>query len=215
MLVALTVGLAVAGCGRGAGGDPTVAVTTAGLNATRTYPGDIGANRCASHWFTGSDETAKFTCGADAYRIAFHVSGQETSRTEVEPARVMTVDATVRGVPASLILDPGVGCWEDESSGWLVELGTDSRYFLIPYRGSAPLRTGSSPAIHRLAAWNHLVLTCDASGSKTRITLRVNGKVVARSIDAGEPVKFGRFGVFAAGQAGATLEVRNISATAR
>jgi hypothetical protein len=215
MLVALTVGLTVSACGGGAGDNAKDPATTAGAAITRAYPGDLGSTGCATHWFTGSDETAKFTCGADAYRIAFAASGQESSRAEVEPAAVMTVDATLRGVPASLVLDPGVGCWEDESSGWLAEVGTGSRYFIVAYRASAPLRIGTSSAVHRPAAWNHLVLTCDASGPKTRITLQVNGQVVARALDAGEPVMLGRFGVFAAGQAGATLEVQSISATTR
>ena len=60
--------------------------------------------------------------------------------------------------------------------------------------------------MHELSRWNRIVLTCDARGSSTLITLRVNGTVVARNLDAGDPVVFDRFGMHAASRgAGATM----------
>jgi hypothetical protein len=213
ILVALAAGLAAIGCGTESAGDPNDHPVSAGSTAPRAYPGDIGSGGCASHWFTGDDKIAKFTCDLDAYRIAFDVDGQESVLTQIAAATAITVDATVRGIPASRILDPGIGCWKDENSGWIASLGTKSRYLIVAYGESSPLRAGKSAAVRRLAAWNHLELTCDARGSRTQITLRVNGEVVVRALDTGEPVKFTRFGMFATGHAGVTLEVREISAT--
>lgn len=215
MWVALAASLVVAGCGGGSGGRLDAPAVSAGSTAARTYPGGIGSGTCASHWFIGDDKIAKFSCDPDAYRIAFDVDGQESALTHIAAASSVTVDATVRGVPANRILDPGIGCWKGANSGWLAELGTKSRYVIVAYRGSSALSTGTSAAVRRLAAWNHLELTCDASGSRTKITLRVNGQIVAHALDVAGAVIFDRFGLFAAGHAGATLEVREISATTR
>jgi hypothetical protein len=50
--------------------------------------------------------------------------------------------------------------------------------------------------------------------SVTSLSLRINGKLAAREIDAGKAVRFNRFGMWAAGEAGVTLTVREIAATA-
>ncbi len=206
----LAIGLTLAGCGAEAGKPAPSAPPRAA-----TYPGDIGSERCASHWYTGDDGRATFTCGADAYRIAFYESGYERSRTVVEPAASMTVSARVRATPAGRVLYPGIGCWTDEEHGWITSLGTDSRYIIGADGTSDPLVRGTSPAVHELSRWNRIVLTCDARGSSTLITLRVNGTVVARNVDAGDPVRFDRFGIHAASQSRATMHVGEITATTR
>lgn len=181
------------------------------------FPGELRSPRCPSHWFTGSDETARFACSRDAYRIAFAQAGQESARTEVEPAALIRVDAIVRAAAprrAHPLLDPGIGCWMGDD-GWIAELGSSSKFVIVADGSASPLASGRSPAVHRLSAWNHMVLTCDATGRDTRVTLRVNGKVVARDVVAGKAVRFDRFGMFASSEAGATLEVSRIVATTR
>ena len=218
-LVAVAVGLAAAGCGSTQARDElqasaTGTATAASARAT-TYPGDIGTPRCTEHWYTGFDDIATVTCDKDAYRIAFAVSGQEVVRPVVGEADWMTVDAVVRGRPADLVLDPGIGCFTAADHGWIAMLGNGSAYGVVPYGGSEALVQGTSRAIHRLSKWNHIVLTCDARGSATKITLRVNGTVVVRNREVGDALPLDRFGVFAAGEAGATLELRAITATTR
>jgi hypothetical protein len=208
---ALAVGLMLAGCGD----EAEQAATGDAPPRAATYPGDIGTGRCASHWYTGNDGRATVTCGADAYRIAFDTSGQERLRTVIEPAASITVSARVRATPASRVLYPGIGCWTDEEHGWIASLGADSAYVVGPDGSSDSLVRDSSPAVHELSRWNRIVLTCDARGSSTLITLRVNGTVVARNLDAGDPVVFDRFGMHAASEARATMHVSEITATTR
>lgn len=209
--VAVAVGLAAAACG---GEDPPVVHHT---GKAGTYPGELRSARCAEHWFTGSDATARFSCAPGGYRIAFIQPGQDTSLTRIEPAAMMEVDAIVRAAPprrAHPGLAPGVGCFKDGRHGWLAQL-TESAYVIVEYGSSSPLASGTSPAVHDLHEWNHVVLTCDATGSETKIGLRVNGELVVDDVPAGKPVRFNRFGAWAAGEPGAALEVRGITATTR
>ena len=116
------------------------------------------------------------------------------------------------GEPGAL---PGIGCWTDKEHGWIASLGNDSAYVVGPDGSSDSLVRDTSPAVHELSRWNRIVLTCDARGSSTLITLPVNGTVVARNFDAGDPVVFDRFGMHAASEAGATMYVSEITATTR
>jgi hypothetical protein len=210
ILAALLAGLAAAGCGS----DPTPVPSQAG-----TYPGDLRTAQCATHWYTGSDGIATFSCSPAGFRIAFDKPGQDTTLTHIPEAAWMRVDALVRAAPrprAHPLLDPGIGCFRDAEHGWLAQLGTNSGFLIVEYRSSsAPLARGTSPAVHGLHEWNHLVLTCDATGSGTAIALRVNGTLVAHGIDAGKAVRLTRFSMWAAGERGSALEVRRIAATTR
>ena len=103
----------------------------------------------------------------------------------------------------------------DRRFGWLAEIGEQSRYYIVPFGERTPLAKGTSPAIRPLTQQNHVVMTCDASGSGTRISLSVNGTLVAQRVDAGTAVRFSRFGMWAAGDAGAALLVRRITGTTR
>ena len=58
-------------------------------------------------------------------------------------------------------------------------------------------------------------MTCDASASGTKISLSVNGTLVAQGVDAGTAVRFSRFGMWTAGDAGAALLVSRIASTTR
>jgi hypothetical protein len=210
--VAVAVGLAAAACG---GEDTPVALHT---GKAGTYPGELRSARCAKHWFTGSDATARFSCAPGGYRIAFTEPGQDTSLTRIEPAAMMQVDAIVRAAPprrAHPGLAPGVGCFKDGRHGWIAQLTTNSAYVVVEYGSSNPLASGTSPAVLDVHEWNHVVLTCDATGSETTIGLTVNGKLVVDAVPAGKPVRFNRFGAWAAGEPGAALEVRGITATTR
>jgi hypothetical protein len=210
-LVMLT---AVAGIAAACGDDGTVAPPHAG-----TYPGEVRSKACASHWFTGDDDVARFACTAGGYRITFLESGQDIVRTVIgEKSNVMRVDAIVQtSSPGAspLIADPGIGCYSDEDHGWLAQLGTSSVFVIVAGGSSKPLLRGSATVVHPLSERNHLVLTCDASGSETKISLRVNGKLVAHDVLAGKAVRFDRFALWAAGQRGATVLLREIAATTR
>jgi hypothetical protein len=190
--------------------------TTAAPRHGGTYPGDVRSSGCASHWFVGKDEIARFSCSRTGYQIAFMRSGQESARTLVEPASTIRVDAVVQASSSGsshLILDPGIGCYKDADHGWLAQLGSRSVFVIIAVGSSTPLTRGTSSSVHALSRRNHLVLTCDASGSQTRISLRVNGELVAHDVPAGGAVEFDRFGIWAAGEADAAMELRAISAT--
>jgi hypothetical protein len=210
-LVMLT---AVAGIAAACGDDGTVAPSHVG-----TYPGDVRSKACASHWFTGDDDVARFACTSGGYRITFLASGQDIVRTVVgATSNVMRVDAIVQTSSpgaAHLIADPGIGCYSGEDHGWLAQLGASSVFDIVADGSSTPLRRGSSTVVHPLSRRNHLVLTCDASGSQTRISLRVNGTLVAHGVLAGKAVRFDRFAIWAAGQRGTTVLLRDIAATTR
>lgn len=209
ILAALLAGLAAAGCG----GDEPPLPSQAG-----TYPGDLRSAQCANHWYTGSDDIATFSCTPAGFRIAFDETGEDATLTHIPEAAWMRVEALLRAEPrpgAHPVLDPGIGCFKDPDHGWLAQLSTNSGFAVVKYRTSTILAQGTSPAIHGLREWNHVVLTCDATGSSTVIALRVNGKLVAHGIDAGEPVRLTRFGMWAASEDGGTLQVRRILATTR
>lgn len=207
--VAFAAGLVVAACG-----------PTRGSHATHAgfYPGHVRSSRCASHWYTGSDSTARFSCSADGYRIAFRKSGQETSRTVIERASRVRVDASLRAKPqprAHPLLDPGVGCWIDNDHGWIAELGTRSAFSIAEFGSAHALATGADTVVRDLSEWNALSLECAATDGGVDLTLKVNGKPVAHARARTSRVRFDRFGIVAASEAGATLEVRRISAQAR
>jgi hypothetical protein len=180
-----------------------------------TYPGDVRGPRCGAHWYTGTDNAARFACTSAGYRIAFFKTGQDLSVTHIASTRRMEVSALVRAMPGHdhPLLNPGVGCFRDAHHGWLGQLGSGGRWAIEEYTGDAPLAHGTSAAVKRLAQVNRVVLTCTSTGAKLRLSLRVNGTLVAHDVAAGAAVPIDRFGVWAASESGASLLVSSIVAT--
>jgi hypothetical protein len=210
MLAAVAAGLVAGGC--------SVSGKLAASHSG-TYPGVVRSDGCASHWFTGADDTARFSCAPDGYEMSFIQRGEDASMTLIPTAAVMRVQATVT-TPAGdsdKRTEPGIACFFDDRHGWIVKLSSlPSSYAISEYGAARALIAGSSSAIRARSQENHLVLTCDATGSRTTLSLSVNGKLVAHDVRTGyTAVRFNRFGLWGAGDAGATVELESITATTR
>jgi hypothetical protein len=210
MLAALTTCLAAGGCNVSG----KLAATHSG-----TYPGGVRSAGCSSRWFTGADDTARFSCAPGGYEMSFVQRGQDVSVTQVETAAMMRVEGTVTAPAGSANRRTALGvvCFFDDLHGWIAEISTLPASFVIFEWGAPrPLASGSAPAIHPRSQHNRLVLTCDATGSRTKLSLSVNGKVVAHDVRTGfTAVRLNRFGIWAAGDVGATARLEAIAATTR
>jgi hypothetical protein len=210
MLAALATGVAAGGCN--VSGE--LAASHSG-----TYPGAVRSAGCAASWFTGADDRARFSCAPGGYEMSFIQRGEDLSLTQIETAALMRVDATVTTPPgdSNRRTEPGIACFFDDLHGWVAELSSlPSSFAISEYGASRALIAGSSSAILARSQQNHLVLTCDATGSRTKLSLRINGRLVAHDVRTGyTAVRFNRFGLWAAGDAGATARLESITATTR
>jgi len=197
----------IAGCS--VSGDP--APTHAG-----TYPGGMGTPDCPASWFRGAGAVARFTCTPAGYRVAFTKSGMESSLSLVETAAVMRIDAVVRSIPhEGGLAEPGIACLFDREHGWRVQLSARSRWAIVAFGTESAIESGASKALRPLPQGNHVVLTCDASGSETRLSFTVNGTVVATGVRVGPVARFISFGIWAAGDPGEAVLVTRMDATTR
>jgi hypothetical protein len=210
LLAALTTVLAAVGC---SASGPLAA------SHSGTYPGGVRSADCGARWYTGADDTVRFACAPGGYEMSFLQRGEDTSVTQIPTAAMMRVAGTVTTPPgkSNRRTEPGVGCFFDDRHGWIAELTSLPASFAI-FEAGAPhaLIAGSSRAILLRSQQNRLVFTCDATGSRTKLSLSVNGKLVAHDIRTGyTAVRFNRFGLWAAGDAGATVELQSITASTR
>jgi len=183
---------------------------------TGTYPGGMGTPDCPDYWFRGAGDFARFTCTPAGYRMAFMKKGQESSVSLVETAAVMRVDAVVRSIPhEGGLAEPGIACLFDRENGWRVQLSAQSRWAIVVFGTARAIAGGASEALHPLPQGNHVILTCDASGSGTRISVRVNGALIAEGVDVGAVARFSSFGIWAAGDPGEAILVSKLDATTR
>jgi hypothetical protein len=206
-IAALPAALLVAGCGR------TDANTTPPL---RIYDGRVQTSECPDNWFTGVDATARYSCSPGGYLIEFLRTGETGSVSSVKPTNRMRIDAIVQTrskVATGAVSNPGVVCYVDTKHGWLARLGAGSAYDLIPLGSADTIAKGTSRAVRPLARTNRVVLTCDASGSRTLLSLSVNGTQVVRAADAGGAAPLVAFGVSGVGEIGSVVELRRIIAT--
>jgi hypothetical protein len=148
--------------------------------------------------------------------MAFTGSGQESSVSQVETAAIMRVDAIVRSIPHNGgLAEPGIACLFDRQNGWRVQLSARSHWAIVAFGTARARAGGASKALHPLPQGNHVILTCDASGSGTKISLTVNGTLVAKDVDAGGVARFNSFGIWAAGEPGEAILVSRMGATTR
>jgi hypothetical protein len=151
--------------------------------------------------------------------MSFLKRGEDVSVTQIETAAMMRVEGTVT-TPAgnsNRRTALGVVCFFDDLHGWIAELSSLPATFVIFEWGAPrPLASGSSTAIRPRSQHNRLVLTCDATGSRTTLSLSVNGTVVAHDVRTGyTAVRLNRFGIWAAGDAAAMARLEKITATTR
>jgi hypothetical protein len=128
----------------------------------------------------------------------------------------MRIDAIVQTrskAATGAVSNPGVVCYVDTQHGWLARLGARSAYDLIPLGSADTIAKGTSPVVLPLAQRNHVVLTCDASSSRTVLSLSVNGREIVHAVDAGGAAPLVAFGVSAVGEIGSTVDLRQIVAT--
>ena len=131
---------------RRAGRDRVHGEENLGATHAGSYPSVVRSVDCRFSWFIGTDESARYSCTADGYRLALRQRGQASSVTIVKQAEVMRVDAVVQMIaraPSHPSADPGIACLWDRRFGWLAEIGES--------RGTTSSRSASAPRSRRAA----------------------------------------------------------------
>jgi hypothetical protein len=179
------------------------------------YSGSVRSSACSALWYVGTDAHATYTCAPGGYRIRFRRTAVAGSLSHIKASRRMVVDADVRALArGTKTANPAVGCYVDDSESWVVQLGKGSAWMVSRFGAKTPVKRGVSRSVRDLARDNHVVLLCDDSGTRLRLTLRVNGRVLLREADAGPSgVAFSAFGLWGVGDIGSTVEMTRIVAT--